>query len=118
MDAQHGDDSARGAAEAEDDPEWAAFEASLAAGSAVEASAPSTAQATIFAAPVEYEFGAPKVDEEGVDGAAAGDDDEEPEETEEERIARQELEEREEIMARIVEEEREQIEADEKVAVS
>lgn len=96
------------------DAEWASFEATLAAPASA-----STAQATIFAAPVLYEFGAPKVQEEGEEDAdeeGQGDAGEE-EETEAEKRARIDREEREEIMERITEEEREQMEADEKVAV-
>jgi zinc finger protein 830 len=99
-----------------DDPEWAAFEASLSAGPTAPPPTASTANATIFAAPVMYEFGAPKVAEEGEEEEEG--EGEEDEETEEEKAARKEREEREEIMERIDEEEREQMEADEKVAVS
>lgn len=109
----------------EDDPEWAAFEASLSAGPPPQqVAAPSTASATIFAAPVEYEFGAPKIAEEGGEGEGGAGREEndgeegQEEETEEEKMARLEQEEREEIMGRILQEEREQIEMDEKVAVS
>ncbi|ORY52192.1 hypothetical protein BCR35DRAFT_310666 [Leucosporidium creatinivorum] len=103
------------AEEVEDDPEWAAFEASLAAGPTAPPPTKSTASATIFAAPVQYEFGAPKVAEEG-EGEGEQEEEEEQEETEEEKAARIDQEEREEIMSRIEEEEREQMEADEKVA--
>lgn len=100
--------------EPEFDAEWAAFEATLNVPPPPTA-ASSTAAATIFAAPVLYEFGAPKVAEEG-------EEEEEPEEeegeTEEEKRERLDREEREEIMERITEEEREQQEADEKVEVS
>ncbi|SCV74600.1 BQ2448_7629 [Microbotryum intermedium] len=124
----------------EDDPEWAAFEASLreAPEPATTSTTTSTAKATIFAAPVAYEFGAPKVAEEGEEEAEA--QEEEEEETEEERLERWEreqvsstkygvgiqmgylthaflyrLRQREEIMERIEAEEREQLEADSKV---
>ncbi|BGP58297.1 hypothetical protein JCM8202_000941 [Rhodotorula sphaerocarpa] len=114
--------SAAAAEPAEEDPEWAEFERYLASGEGPAEATPtqSTASATIQAAPVKFEFGAPVVAEEGGDGqenGAEGDEDEEPEETEEERIAREMREEREEMMARLEEEEREQREADEKVTV-
>lgn len=108
---------------AEDDPDWAEFEAYLA--SAPDPTLPSssgppparqTASATISAAPVRYEFGAPVVEEEGA-AADNADEEGEQEETEEERREREEREEREEMMARLEEEEREQREADEKVTV-
>ncbi|KAM0789743.1 hypothetical protein ACM66B_006598 [Microbotryomycetes sp. NB124-2] len=109
---------------AQDDPEWAAFEAALRDGPSGAEAGPSTTapSATISAAPVEYEFGAPKVeaeDEENAAAAAGGDDDDEqaePEETEAERLARLDREEKEEIMQRIEEEELEQRMADEKVS--
>ncbi|GAA5926684.1 C2H2-type zinc finger protein [Sporobolomyces koalae] len=78
----------------------------------------STAQATISAAPIKFEFGAPKVrthGEEGDEDVEGEANDVEPEETEDERRDRLEQEEREEMMARLEEEEREQKEADEKV---
>ena len=68
-------------------------------------------------AQVMYEFGAPKVAEEGEDEAAA-EEEEEVGETEDEKRERLEREEREEIMERIHEEEREQMEADDKVNAS
>lgn len=97
------------------DLEWAAFEASLAADDAA-ATSISTFGSTIFAEPVMYEFGAPKVLEEGEE--PEGEEEEEEGETEEEKAAREETEEKEAIMERIEEEEREQLEADEKVSVS
>lgn len=114
--------SAAAAEPAEEDPEWAEFERYLASGEGPAEATPtqSTASATIQAAPVKFEFGAPVVAEEGGDGQENGaeeDEDEEPEETDEERIAREMREEREEMMARLEEEEREQREADEKVTV-
>ncbi|GAA5963343.1 hypothetical protein JCM21900_002045 [Sporobolomyces salmonicolor] len=113
-----------GQGQAEDDPDWAAFEAYLASAPAPSlpassvAGAPpsrSTATATISAAPVAYEFGAPKVAQAGEEGE--GEEEEEQGETEEERVEREMREEREEMMARLEEEEREQKEADEKVTV-
>ncbi|KAK4700111.1 hypothetical protein P7C70_g6139, partial [Phenoliferia sp. Uapishka_3] len=127
------------AAPPEEDDEWAAFEATLANAPPPPTVAPS-AGATIFSAPVRplfsaacgahgvikangaelrqvmYEFGAPKVAEEGEEEAV--EEEEEDGETEEEKAERLEREEREEIMDRIQEEEREQMEADEKVNVS
>lgn len=104
------------AEEEELDDEWRAFEASL--GLSGDSPPPpnpiSTAAATFKAAPVLYEFGAPKVIEEGEE---EGGELEGEEETEEERRERLDLEEREEIMERIREEERVQAEADEKVNV-
>lgn len=97
-----------------DDPEWDEFEAYLASApdpSAVPAK--TTASATITAAPVDFEFGAPKEDEEG----EGEEEEEEPLETEEERVEREMMEEREDMMQRLEEEEREQREADEKVTV-
>ncbi|GAA6054681.1 hypothetical protein JCM3770_006384 [Rhodotorula araucariae] len=109
---------------AEADPDMDEFLASLsAANPAADDGGASTARATISAAPVRFEFGAPVVAAEGEDegeGAAAGEDgadDEDQEETEEERAEREAREEREEMMARLEEEEREQREADEKVTV-
>ncbi|KAK4056419.1 hypothetical protein OIO90_002562 [Microbotryomycetes sp. JL221] len=107
-----------GAAADEDDPEWAEFEASLRQdGTSSIGPAVTQPSATISAAPVEYEFGAPKI--EGVDDDAEQrdqeDDDVEPEETEEERLARLDREEKEEIMQRIEQEELEQKLADDKV---
>lgn len=105
-----------------EDEEWAAFEASLQAGpstSTTTVAAPSTAKATVFSAPVEYEFGAPKVAEEGEgDGGAEEEEEIEQEETEEERVERIDREEREELMEKIEEETRLQREADDKVEVS
>lgn len=114
---------------ADDDPEWAEFEKYLASGPSNESGpSRSTATATIKAAPVKFEFGAPVVEEEGGQGNANGgatggggggaDEDEEEEETEEAKLEREMREEREEMMARLEEEEREQREADEKVSVS
>ncbi|SCZ98326.1 BZ3500_MvSof-1268-A1-R1_Chr3-2g06297 [Microbotryum saponariae] len=77
----------------EDDPEWAAFEASLqqdAPQPTTTTTTSSTAKATIFAAPVAYEFGAPKVAEEGEEQGEP--EEEEEEETEEERLERLERE--------------------------
>ncbi|GAA6008367.1 hypothetical protein JCM10207_000103 [Rhodosporidiobolus poonsookiae] len=104
----------------EDDPDWAEFEAYLADGPdptlpSAGSGARSTATATISAAPVKYEFGAPRVAEEGE--AAEEEEEEEQKETDEERVEREMREEREELMARLEEEEREQKEADEKVTV-
>ncbi|SGY85115.1 BQ5605_C009g05740 [Microbotryum silenes-dioicae] len=77
----------------EDDPEWAAFEASLQQDvpkpTTTITTTSSTAKATIFAAPVAYEFGAPKVAEEGEE---EGEPEEEEEETDEERLERLERE--------------------------
>ncbi|GAA5877780.1 hypothetical protein JCM1840_005042 [Sporobolomyces johnsonii] len=110
----------------DDDPDWAEFEAYLASApapslpsSSVPGAPPSrsTATATISAAPVAYEFGAPKVAQAGEEGDGEGEEEEEQGETEEERIEREMREEREEMMARLEEEEREQKEADEKVTV-
>ncbi|BGP35516.1 hypothetical protein JCM10296v2_007354 [Rhodotorula toruloides] len=108
---------------AEDDPDWAEFEAYLASAPdpslLTGSSAPparTTASATISAAPVRYEFGAPVVEEEGA-SAENADEEGEQEETEEERREREMREEREEMMARLEEEEREQRKADEKVTV-
>lgn len=118
--ANQGRDAAQ---EGEEDPEWAEFEKYLASGNAGPAqdnngATRSTASATIKAAPVKFEFGAPVVEEDG-EGGAGGEDDEpdeeEEQETEEERTEREMREEREEMMARLEEEEREQREADEKV---
>lgn len=120
--ANQGRDAAQ---EGEEDPEWAEFEKYLASGNAGPAqdnngATRSTASATIKAAPVKFEFGAPVVEEDG-EGGAGGEDDEpdeeEEQETEEERTEREMREEREEMMARLEEEEREQREADEKVTV-
>lgn len=113
------------AQEEEEDPEWAEFEKYLASGSNAgpaqdSGASRSTASATIKAAPVKFEFGAPVVEEDGEGVGAGGDDEpeeEEEQETEEERIEREMREEREEMMARLEEEEREQREADEKVTV-
>ncbi|BGP27778.1 hypothetical protein Rt10032_c13g5122 [Rhodotorula toruloides] len=107
---------------AEEDPDWAEFEAYLASApdpalaSTAAPSARTTASATISAAPVRYEFGAPVVEDDGA-GQENADEEGEQEETEEERREREEREEREEMMARLEEEEREQREADEKVTV-
>jgi zinc finger protein 830 len=103
--------------EEEVDPEWAAFEASLAP-PPPPPTASSTAAATIFSAPVVYEFGAPKVTEEGDEVEPVEEEDAVEEETEEEVRERKEREEREEMVERMEEEEREQMEADEKVTVS
>ncbi|GAA5957512.1 hypothetical protein JCM8115_001342 [Rhodotorula mucilaginosa] len=118
--AMQGRDAAQ---EEEEDPEWAEFEKYLASGSNAgpaqdSGASRSTASATIKAAPVKFEFGAPVVEEDGEGVGAGGDDEpeeEEEQETEEERIEREMREEREEMMARLEEEEREQREADEKV---
>ncbi|KAK4051599.1 hypothetical protein OIV83_002739 [Microbotryomycetes sp. JL201] len=101
-----------------DDPEWAAFEAALREGPTRPNDGPLTTapSATISAAPVEYEFGAPKVEGEDDEQAPADDEEPETEETEEERLARIDREEKEEIMQRIEEEELEQKMADEKVS--
>lgn len=108
-------------AEAEaDDPELAAFLAGLdndPPTADAPAPGPSTATATLSAAPVTYEFGAPKVVEDGEVEEDAEAEEEEAE-TEEERVARERREEAEEIMSRMEEEEREQKEADDKVNVS
>lgn len=115
--------SAAAPAQDEGDPDLDDFLASLGAPDASTTGptpGPSTARATIAAAPVRFEFGAPVVAAEGEDGedaAAEGEDDGEPAETEDERAEREAREEREEMMARLEEEEREQREADEKVTV-
>ncbi|GAA5985427.1 hypothetical protein JCM10908_006970 [Rhodotorula pacifica] len=116
--------TAAGERQEEDDPEWAEFEKYLASGRGPDQQAGasgtrSTASATIKAAPVKFEFGAPVVHEDGAEGengdGPEGEDEEEEQETEEDKLEREMREEREEMMARLEEEEREQREADEKV---
>ena len=104
----------------DDDPEMAAFLAGLDGLDDGPVPGPSTATATFSAAPVEYEFGAPRVAEEGEqeDVQDQAEEEEEEQETEEDRIARERREEAEEIIQRMEEEEREQKEADDKVTVS
>ncbi|GAA5901385.1 C2H2-type zinc finger protein [Sporobolomyces salmoneus] len=102
--------------EVEEDPSIDEFLSTLSAEPSTTTSAANSASATISAAPVKFEFGAPKVRADGEEGNDEEDGEEEEQgETEEERKEREEREEREEMMARLEEEEREQREADEKV---
>lgn len=106
------------ALEEEEDPSIDEFLSTLSAEPSTTTGA-NSASATISAAPVKFEFGAPKIRAEGEENEEGeGDEEEEQGETEEERKEREEREEREEMMARLEEEEREQREADEKVTVS
>ncbi|GAA5993892.1 hypothetical protein JCM5350_000111 [Sporobolomyces pararoseus] len=103
------------ALEEEEDPSIDEFLSTLSAEPSTTTGA-NSASATISAAPVKFEFGAPKIRAEGEENEEGeGDEEEEQGETEEERKEREEREEREEMMARLEEEEREQREADEKV---
>ncbi|GAA5966901.1 hypothetical protein JCM3765_001293 [Sporobolomyces pararoseus] len=101
--------------EEEEDPSIDEFLSTLSAEPSTTTGA-NSASATISAAPVKFEFGAPKIRAEGEENEEGeGEEEEEQGETEEERKEREEREEREEMMARLEEEEREQREADEKV---
>lgn len=106
----------------DEDDEWASFEASLAPAASFPTPASNSTNgakqvsATMRAAPVLYEFGAPAVLQEGEQAVEA--EDEAEEETEEEKRERESREEREEMMERMDKEVRDQEEVDMRVVVS